>query len=228
LASRGLPALALTAKRIGQLRRRVKTKRFAKKAAVGAAVATGSFLLDFLSGFLDIDLKKGSKDKLGIFGKALGAGVSDSADDTLPLPTMETPERVSRENDPTIATISKQLDTLVKTANKIGVYTKEQQDALLNQIKQSKRVASEQQLEQRAPILPELPEAGQSGAGLAPLDNSVADLITRIDELSETLDGMSPGGGGGMGLSIGFGLPLGDTQFSYPNEIVVDMTPATK
>ena len=35
-------------------------------------------------------------------------------------------------------------------------------------------------------------------------------------------------GGAGMGLSIGFGLPLGDTQFTYPNEIVVDMTPATK
>ena len=40
--------------------------------------------------------------------------------------------------------------------------------------------------------------------------------------------GGSGGGGGGVGLSIGLGLPIGDTQFTYPNEIVVDMTPATK
>jgi hypothetical protein len=36
------------------------------------------------------------------------------------------------------------------------------------------------------------------------------------------------GGGGGVGLSIGLGLPLGDAQFTYPTEIVVDMTPATE
>lgn len=35
------------------------------------------------------------------------------------------------------------------------------------------------------------------------------------------------GGVGGVGLSIGFGLPFGDTAFTYPTEIVVDMTPAT-
>ena len=40
--------------------------------------------------------------------------------------------------------------------------------------------------------------------------------------------GGSGGGGGGVGLSIGLGLPIGGTQFTYPNEIVVDMTPATK
>ena len=40
--------------------------------------------------------------------------------------------------------------------------------------------------------------------------------------------GGSGGGGGGVGLSIGLGLPIGDTQFTYPNEIVVDMTPAAK
>jgi len=40
--------------------------------------------------------------------------------------------------------------------------------------------------------------------------------------------GGSGGGGSGVGLSIGLGLPMGGTQFTYPNEIVVDMASATK
>lgn len=36
------------------------------------------------------------------------------------------------------------------------------------------------------------------------------------------------GGGAGIGLSFGIGLPIGGGQFTYPKEIVVDMTPAEK
>lgn len=159
--------------------------------------------IDFLAGFFDFDIDTGSKKKLGVFGKALEAGVKrEGGDDNLPLPTMEKPERVSKISNPTIAAISRQLDTLVKTANKIGVYTKEQQDALLNQIKQSKRVAKEQQLEQKVPVVPEQPDAGATGDSLLPIDSTVEKLIEKVDELSETIDDINRGGGRG-GVTTG-------------------------
>lgn len=186
-----IPRARPTAGRIGQLRRQTRMKRFAKKAAG----ATGSFLLDFLAGFLDINIEKGQKDKLGILGTALGAGIASGGTDNLPLPTMEKPQRVKKDSNPSIATISKRLDSLVKTANKIGVYTKEQQEALIKQINQSRRTAGEQQLEQKAPAIPELPAGGESN-NLTPLDDSVTGLIKKIDDLSATIDEMNANGGG--------------------------------
>lgn len=162
-----------------------------------------SMLMDFFEGFFNIDLSNDKKSKLGVFGKALGSGVSGGAVDSTPLPTMEQPTRVSNKSNPSFATITTQLEDLIRTANKIGVYTKEQQEAILKQINQTKRVAKEQQLENKAPAVPELPETGDS-KDLGPLDTSVNALIQRIDELSETVDGLSNGGmGGGMG-----GMPV--------------------
>ncbi len=52
---------------------------------------------------------------------------------------------------------------------------------------------------------------------------------TRGMQSSRVAIGAAGGSGGsGMGLSIGLGLPLGDAQFTYPTEIVVDMLPATE
>lgn len=167
-------------------------------------------MLDFISGFFDIKLGKDKKSKLGMFGKALGAGVAGGAVDNTPLPAMAQPERVSKETNPSFATITTQLKDLVKTANKIGVYTKEQQEAILNQINQAKRVAKEQQLENKTPVVPELPEATDSN-NLGPLDTSVSALIEKIDELSETVDGLSNGSMGGMG-----GLPMGMSRGRRP------------
>jgi hypothetical protein len=158
-------------------------------------------LMDFFAGFFDIDLSSDKKSKLGMFGKALGAGAAGGAADSTPLPTMEQPKRVSKKSNPSFATITTQLEDLVKTANKIGVYTKEQQEAILKQLNQAKRVAKEQQLENKAPAVPELPEMG-TGGDLGPLDTSVNALIQKIDELSETVDGLSNGGLGGAGPSM--------------------------
>lgn len=199
-----LPRVPSSAARIGQLRKRITRNRRSNSGLGGDAASTAaSMLIDFISGFFDIDLSSDNKSKLGIFGKALGAGVSGDNADNTPLPTMEKPTRVSNKANPSFATITGQLDDLIKTANKIGVYTKEQQEAILKQINQAKRVAKEQQLENKAPVVPELPEAGNSN-DLGPLDTSVNSLIERIDELSETVDGLSNGSGGGMG-----GLPMG-------------------
>lgn len=202
-----LPKVRPTAARIGQLRRRVERNRRSRSGLGGDAMSTAaSMLIDFVAGFLDIDLSGDRKSKLGMFGKALGAGATGGAADNQPLPKMEKPKRVSKITNPSFATITSQLDELVKTANKIGVYTKEQQEAILNQINQSKRTAKEQQLENKAPAVPELPEATDSN-NLGPLDTSVNTLIQKIDALSETVERLSTEGSGGGGLGMG-GLPM--------------------
>lgn len=199
-----LPRVPPTAARIGQLRRRITRNRRSRAGLGGDLASTGvGMLLDFISGFLDIDLSGDQKSKLGMFGRALGKGASSGNVDNTPLPTMETPQRVSKKANPTFATITSQLEDLIKTANKIGVYTKEQQESLLKQINQSKRIAKEQQLENKAPVVPELPEASD-GSNLGPLDTSVNALIQKIDELSETVDGLANGGMGPGGIG---GLP---------------------
>jgi hypothetical protein len=198
-----LPKLPPTAARIGQLRKRVTRNRRSSSGLGGSAASTAaSMLMDFFTGFFNLEFNNDQKSKLGMFGRALGAGASSGgAVDSTPLPTMEKPKRVSKKSNPSFATITTQLDDLVKSANKIGVYTKEQQEAILKQINQAKRVAKEQQLENKAPAVPELPETG-TGSDLGPLDTSVNALIKKIDELSETVDGLSNGGLGGAGPSM--------------------------
>ena len=203
MAGPRLPRLPPSAARIGQLRRRVTRNRRSNSGLGGSAASTvASMLIDFASGFFGVDLSSDKKSKLGMFGKTLGAGVTGGAVDNTPLPAMEKPSRVSNVSNPTFATISTQLDKLIKTANKIGLHTKAQQQALLNQIGQSKRIAKEQQLENKAPAIPELPSTDNSGSTLGPLDTSVDALIEKIDNLSETVDGLTNGSTGGMG-----GLP---------------------
>lgn len=188
MAKAPLPNTGLMGKTIGGLGR-------------GLASTAGSMLHGFVSGFFNVDLSSGKKSKLGMFGKALGAGVSGSAVSSAPLPTMEQPTRVSNKSNPSLATITSQLEDLIKTANKIGVYTKEQQAALLNQINQTKRSAKEQQLENKTSSVPELPQITDSNS-LGPLDQSVDVLITKIDALSDTVTGLSSGGLGFGGTSL--------------------------
>jgi hypothetical protein len=167
------------------------------------AAAAGSMLLDFMSGFSDLSFNN-KKSRLGMFGKALGAGVAAAtAVDSTPLPTMEQPTRVINKDNPSLITITTQLEELVKTANRIGVYTKEQQEAILNQINQTKRNAKEQSLENKTPNVPESPQTAD-GNSLGPLDTSVNTLITKIDQLSDTVTDLSRGslGSGGRGLSL--------------------------
>lgn len=188
MAKSPLPNTGLMGKTIGGLGR-------------GLASTAGSMLHGFVSGFFNVDLSSGKKSKLGMFGKALGAGVSGSAVSSAPLPTMEQPTRVRNKSNPSLATITSQLEDLIKTANKIGVYTKEQQAALLNQINQTKRSAKEQQLENKTSSVPELPQITDSNS-LGPLDQSVDVLITKIDALSDTVTGLSSGGLGIGGTSL--------------------------
>ena len=201
--ARGLPKVPPSAARIGQLRKRVARNRQSNGGLGGGLASTAaSMLIDFVSGFFNVNLSNDKKSKLGMFGRALGSGVSGGSVDSTPLPTMEQPTRVSNKTNPSLATITTQLEDLIKTANKIGLNTKEQQEAILKQINQTRRGTKEQQLENKTPAVPELPDVADSN-NLAPLDSSVNGLIQKINELSETVTGLSRGGMGGLG-----GLPL--------------------
>ena len=96
-------------------------------------------------GFDGDDFKKGGvvKKKLGLFGGAITSTRSGDSGPG-PAPAVKQPERVTNESNPSITTIIGQLDKLVKSANKVGILTKEQQEAMLGQLTQARRLAKEQ------------------------------------------------------------------------------------
>lgn len=136
-------------------------------------------------GFSMGDFKAGGvvRKKLGIFGESFSSGAAGPG----PAPAIEQPERVSNESSPSLTTIVNQLNTLVKTANKVGILTKGQQEALLGQLAESRRISKEQLLEGRssAPI-PEPLETGDSNS-LAPLGDVIDELKKQIDKLTNTV-----------------------------------------
>jgi len=113
---RGSPEVRSRARRIaGRRFRREFGERFLKRL-----------------GFSGDDFAKGGlvKKKLGLFGGSISTTrPGDSGPG--PAPPVEQPERVSNESNPSITAIVGQLDKLVKTANKVGILTKEQQEAML-------------------------------------------------------------------------------------------------
>jgi len=122
------------------------------------------------------------KGRLGLFGESITKSIPGQAGPG-PQPTIEQPQRVANENNPSITTIIKQLDTLVKTAKKVGILSKEQQDALLGQIAQARRLSKEQILENKQPPIP-VPTAAGSAAALTPLGDMMDDLRQQIDKLT--------------------------------------------
>lgn len=176
----------------------------AGKEVGGLAKRAGKeFLRAFLSANFGMKDKKG---KLGLAGKALQAGIKKegTATDSVPMPTMESPTTVSRVSNPTIATISNQLDTLVETANRIGLAIKNQQDALNDQMAQAKRVAREEQIE--STVGAAVPESvqGNTSDSLSPLGDIISSLEDKINDLIDVIDDKIDDGGGG-GLSGFFG-----------------------
>lgn len=165
---RGSPEVRSRARRIaGRRFRREFGERFLKRL-----------------GFSGDDFAKGGlvKKKLGLFGGSISTTrPGDSGPG--PAPPVEQPERVTNESNPSITTIVGQLDKLVKTANKVGILTKEQQEAMLGQLSQARRIAKEQILENKRPAIPE-PMDTDSGDALTPLGDIIADLKKQLDKLS--------------------------------------------
>lgn len=124
---------------------------------------------------------------LGMFGKSLSGGISSSNVDSIPTPSMETPDAVSEISNPTLDTISRQMIDLVETASRIGMLVKEQQEILLASLSESRRNQKEDQLESGTNI----PESGDQKSNiesLSPLSDSTATLIKQINSLIGILD----------------------------------------
>lgn len=148
------------------------------------------FLKDL--GYSSKDFRKGGiiKKKLGLFGGPITAGVpgaSAGAAGPGPAPAVELPERENKETNPSITTIVSQLNKLVKTASKVGILTKEQQDAMLGQISQARRIAKEQLQEAKPAIVPEGPQPGNTSDSLAPLGDVIQKLSEQLNKLTETV-----------------------------------------
>lgn len=165
--------------------------RLPSVVARGKSIARKRFRRDFGErllkgfGFGEGDFRSGGfvKGKLGLFGESITKSIPGQAGPG-PAPVMETPEKVANENNPTFATIVEQLDKLVKTANKVGVITKEQQDAMLGQMAQARRIAKEQILENKpAAAIPEPVSAG-AGDSITPLGDAVEDLTEKLNKLT--------------------------------------------
>lgn len=120
--------------RLGSMKRRAMKKDFGRRLLKGFGLSGDDFKQ---SSFVH--------KKLGLFDKPLSEKKSSSKD--IDVPALMTPEKVNNESSPDISAIVKQLNSLLKTANKLGVLTKEQQDAYVQQIKSAKRVAKEQEME---------------------------------------------------------------------------------
>lgn len=136
-------------------------------------------------GFDSDDFKKGGlvKKRLGLFGEAITTTTRPGDSGPGPAPAVEQPQRVTNEANPSITTIISQLDKLVKSANKVGILSKEQQEAMLGQLTQARRLAKEQILENKRPPIPEPVDNG-AGDSLTPLGDIIDELKKQIDKLS--------------------------------------------
>lgn len=120
--------------------------------------------------------------KLGLFGKQARRSANDDVPD---VPSLATPKRVPNEANPSLSSIIKQLSALLKTASKIGLLNKKQQEALVSQIEQAKRVAKEQQME--TPVTP-APEAVQGmGEDIGPGQDIVKQLVEELAKLTDAV-----------------------------------------
>lgn len=123
--------------------------------------------------------------RLGIFGEAVKKKVKKEPD----LPSMIDPETVAKETSPSVSSIVTQLEALLKTSNKIGILSKKQQEALVEQITQAKRIAKEQQMESGPDQAATLePTEGLAGANITPLNDILQELLEKISGLTDVVD----------------------------------------
>lgn len=134
-------------------------------------------------GFGEEHFTKGGfiKGKLGLFAEAINY---DQEKDAGSPPTME-PAKVVRDNpNPNISTIINLLESLVKTANRVGVITSAQQQALQDQISKAARDAEEQTMEGGSPAS----MSNVVGANLTPLNHEIETLTEKLKPLGKVVD----------------------------------------
>lgn len=160
--------------RLGAIRRRKVFRRF------------GESLLGQM-GFSGSDFKSSGvvKNKLGLFGGAISS--KRKASDSGGLPKLSSPSTVSNKTNPNLSTIVTQLESLVKSARKLGVITKEQQKTLLNDILETRKLEKESFIENKNDS--ELIQGGGiSSESLAPLSSAIEQLGRKLGLFDKVLD----------------------------------------
>lgn len=154
-------------KRLGRMRRRRAMRNFARDflTNMGAGTAAGKF----------------NQTGGGGFGGGTGGG-GGGEDYDVTLPPMKLPPRKSEERSPSISTLQDQFRDLVKVSARIGAITKEQQEELINQVKNKEKVAQAQKTQLLAS--PDLP-GDQIGEGSSEADRlraAIAGVEERLDD----------------------------------------------
>lgn len=149
----------------------------------------GEELLSSL-GFDGSDFKSGGivKGKLGLFTGPIGGKIKrGKGGDVGGLPSMDSPKQESNKSNPTLTTVLDQFRELIKSANKLGVISKQQEEAILEKIKET-RSADRESLIERKDDAESIPNSGISPENLEPLVESIKDLLEKINGFGEKLD----------------------------------------
>lgn len=136
-------------------------------------------------GFGGSDFKTGGvvKGKLGLFTGAISGGAGDVGS----IPALKSPTTLSNKTNPSITIIVDQLESLVKTAKKMGVITQEQQKLMLKDISETRKADKEALIETKDNGAT-IQNAGISPEMLAPLSSIIEQLVEKLGVLDKTLD----------------------------------------
>lgn len=121
--------------------------------------------------------------KFGIVGIALAKSIN--------LPPLESAEKVSRPANPSLSTVVSNLAAILKVVHKIGMLSKEQQDTLIEQIKQANQASREQA--QEAPVA-KLVGVPANDNDISPLDAPLTELANQINVLIAAIKEAKVGG----------------------------------
>lgn len=107
------------------------------------------------------------------------------------LPPLESAEKVSRPANPSLSTVVSNLAAILKVVHKIGMLSKEQQDTLIEQIKQANQASREQA--QEAPVA-KLVGVPANDNDISPLDAPLTELANQINVLIAAIKEAKVGG----------------------------------
>lgn len=131
--------------------------------------------------------------KLGLYSEAVKKTTVDKGPET---PALVKPKNMPNVANPTLASISKQLSSLVKISKALGLVSKKQQEALIKQIAQADRVAKENALESNANA--EMLGGKGIGGDIGPVNDALMDLAQELAKLTKVVQEKVDDQGGGI------------------------------
>lgn len=128
------------------------------------------------------------KGKLGLFGGAISKSKPSRAGDVGGIPKLDSPKKESNQSNPTLSTIVDQLKLLIKSANKLGIISKEQQKTLLQSIIDTRNIDTEALIENKDSELTNIAGGSVSAESLLPLSTAIEQLADKLALLGGKVD----------------------------------------